>query len=206
MGCMSWHCIQSRVSCPLVIRQECFQTQVIFASLPGVAAALSLPYSWCCKATEHAALCQKADGSMASSMPSSVCSQHYAQNKKTLPLEMLALLCSMDIQGSLLAAGGKNGHAAVFGIQQATVCCTAANYPTLQLLSLVKTCGGHLYPALACTWLNRAVMSHAKLSVVMLGENLFCMPHCRDGSLIGRLIPKPEAGLHAWFGLSHSPL
>lgn len=57
----------------------------------------------------------------------------------------------MDAQGSLLAAGGKNGHAAVFGIQQAVVSSTAANYPTLQLLSLVKTCDGHSYAVVACT-------------------------------------------------------
>ena len=33
--------------------------------------------------------------------------------------------CSVDVQGSLLAAGGKNGHAAVFGIDQAMVSSSA---------------------------------------------------------------------------------
>lgn len=34
--------------------------------------------------------------------------------------------CSMDASDMLLAAGGKNGHASVFGIQQALVSCVTS--------------------------------------------------------------------------------
>lgn len=46
----------------------------------------------------------------------------------------LFFVCSMDTSGALLAAGGKNGHAAVFGIQQALVsrvCCSFSLLPLL---------------------------------------------------------------------------
>lgn len=49
-------------------------------------------------------------------------------------MQLPVFVCSMDTLGALLAAGGKNGHAAVFGIQQALVsrvCCTFSMFPLL---------------------------------------------------------------------------
>ena len=63
-----------------------------------------------------------------SALHTRLCAQDCAQK---MPFVLHRWCCSMSTLGALLAAGGKNGHAAVFGIRQALVSCGCCQHSLL---------------------------------------------------------------------------